>query len=199
MFEKYKDSSDDSLVFSYKEKKDDDIELELMERYRIHAKKLAGEFYKKFKFLYQLEYEDLYCVAISCLFTAIKTFKKQGFFKMWKTCATNELNKYVSEFTLTRNDALVYSKLNPEELSSSVLLKQNPSRGLEGYNIVEDIHRIINNKKYKFDDYDKQIFTLYLQGYKVKEIALIVGHTGSMVRYRLKEIKDKIADILFNQ
>ena len=199
MFEKYKDVGDDDLVFSYKKKKDDDVENELISRYSIHSKKLSGEFYKKFKFLYEVEFEDLYCVALASLFKAVISFSKKGFFKFWKTLAVNELNLYLKSYKLTRSDIEAYSQINVEEVSNNILLKQNPSKSYEGYNVSEDVIRILADRRYSFDEADRIIFQLYMQGFKAKEIGSRVHRTDSFVRYRLKRMKSKIADILFNQ
>lgn len=198
MFEKFKDISDDDLVFAYKQKRDEDIELELIDRYRIHAKKLAGEFYHKFRFLYLLEYDDIYSITWSTLFTAIKTFVYGGFFKFWKTIASNELNTYVHKFTVTKNDALVYSQLDTE-ISDNLILKQGNSMPVETNFLKSDIHQILLSNKDDFDDYDIVLYELYIEGYKCNEIAVIVGYSDSFVRRRLKKIKTKINNILFNQ
>lgn len=198
MFQKFRDKSDDELVFAYKAKKDDDIELELIQRYRIHAKKISGEFCHKYSFLYQIEFEDIFSIAISCLFTSMKTFSKRGFFKYWKTYTTNELLKYIKKFTLTTTDAIVLSRLNVEELSKGILLKQNPYN-MDDDQMQSEVFAIIDNKANMFGKHDKSIFMYHLEGYKTKEIAVLVNRKESFVRERLKVIKSKIADILFNQ
>ena len=198
MFDKFSEMSDDELVFAYKQKKDDDIELELISRYQIHSRKLAGEIYRKFKFLYQLEYEDIFAIAISTLFTAIKTFTKKGFFKYWKTCTNNEMNSYIRHFNVTKSDALVFSSLT-DDLSSSIIFKERPSTNVESYSLHDDIMLVMDQNEKEFDEADKVIFLYYLEGYKITEICELIGRKKSFVRNRLNIIKDKLADILFNQ
>ena len=83
MLTKFKDVSDDDIVFMYKAEPSDDLEAEIMNRYKIHAKKLAGEIFKKFKFLYQVEFEDIYCIGLASIFVSIRGFKNgmKGFFQ----------------------------------------------------------------------------------------------------------------------
>ena len=197
MFGKFQNMKDDDLVLLYKEHKDDDVELELIERYRIHSRKLAGEFYRKFKFLYLLEYEDIYSIALSSLFVAIKTFTIGGFFKYWKTFTTNELNCYVKNFSVTKSDALLYSQLNAEEVPSGMILKQNTSQG-EKISFSDEILDIVNDPKNEFKEVDREIMRLYVLGYRLVDIAIITNHLESFVRYHLKKIKNKISDILYN-
>ena len=63
MLNKFKGIRDEELVLQYQKCHDDDIESELIDRYRIHSKKLAGELFRNYRFVFQVEYDDLYSVV----------------------------------------------------------------------------------------------------------------------------------------
>jgi RNA polymerase sigma factor (sigma-70 family) len=62
---------------------------------------------------------------------------------------------------------------------------------VEDRNLIEFIQTIIN----KLDPIDKEIFTLYLEGEKQKEIALISGLAETSISTKISRIKKIILDI----
>ena len=203
MFKKYRELSDDEIVFLYKNQSDDDLELELLNRYKCHTRKLAGELYRKFKFLYQVEYEDIHCIVTSCLFISINSFKKgmKNFYKYWKSCAIREVYDYVGQFSSLEGDkaSIFPTSSNGEERNYFRVLKQNESSLIENYSIISDIAQVIEKDNTNFDVMDKEVFYLFLEGYSLYEIALTLNMKYSTVRRRISKIKKKIGDILFNQ
>ena len=199
MFEKFKNLSDDDLVFAYKHKRDDDIELELLDRYRFRIKKVAGEYYVKYKFLYQLEFEDLYSVALGTLFSCIKNFSMKGFYKYWKIYVNNELTNYVRQFKLSKSEVILSSELDVDELSTNLVFKQDRGITLENPALSKDIDVLLNDESRGFNQLDIEIYKLSYCGYKVKEIAILINKCESYVRRRQLMIKKKIQHILFNQ
>lgn len=203
MYKKYRGLSDDEIVFAYKIQSDDDLETELLNRYKMHAKKLAAELYVKFKFLYQVEFEDIYCIVIACVFTSAKNFKKgmKNFFMYWRSSATREVYLYVGQFSsLDKDNAPIFeSASNGEERNYINILKQNEISLVEDYPIMSDIVHVIDKDKTNFDQIDKSILYLYVEGYSLYEIATELNMKYATVRRRLAKVKDKISDILFNQ
>ena len=103
MLNKFKGIRDEELVSQYKVSKDDDVEAELIDRYRIHSKKLAGEMFQNYKHVFQIEYDDLFQICLMNLFTAIKSFKiNMNFFRFWKTISINEIKLYVTTLPLLK-------------------------------------------------------------------------------------------------
>ena len=203
MFKKFSSFSDDEIVLAYKNQIDDDLEAELMSRYKIHARKLAGELKHKFAFLYQVEYEDVYCIVSACVFVAVNSFKKgmKNFFKYWKNVATREVYNYVGQFTTAECNSIneLVTASNGEERNYFYMMKQNESSLIEDYPLISDIVHVIEKDKKHFESIDKEVFYLYVEGYSLYEIAVTLNLTYSSVRRRVNKLKDKISDILFNQ
>ena len=199
MFKKFEGLTDENLVLMYKDNREEDVELELIERYKIHSKKLAGEVFKKFKFLYQVEFEDIYCIALGSLFIAIRVYKPRvkSFFGYWRTTAMNEINEYLSDFTLIK-DENGKKRMIQVESSKVNYLKQPSTYSSEDFLLTYDIQTLLDNPIYKFKDIDKAIFNMFLSGYSSTEIADELHIVSSTVRYHLKNIKSKIGKILAN-
>ena len=203
MEKRFRDLSDDEVVLAYKNSGDTELENEILARYKYRARKLAGELYRKFSFLYQVEYEDVYCIILTSIFLSAKNFKAgmKHFFKYWKSSATRDVQKYVSQFSaLDVNDrSLFETSTNGEDKNYYRIMRQNENSLIDEYPLVSDIAQMleINNSNYK--EIDKQIFFLYVEGYSLYEIAVFLNLKYTTIRRRLKKIKDKISDILFNQ
>lgn len=202
MLTKFKDVSDDDIVFMYKAEPSDDLEAEIMNRYKIHAKKLAGEIFKKFKFLYQVEFEDIYCIGLASIFVSIRGFKNgmKGFFQYWKICATRDIHDYISQFSINDLSYLPHiNEAHEEERNYFKMMRQTQCVLNDEYALFTDLARIMENKKYGFSKLDQDIFYFYVSGYSIHEIALHFSLKYSTTRRRLTKLKEKIADILFNQ
>ena len=199
MFEKYKGIRDEELVKTYRINKSDEIELELMERYEIHSKVLASEQYQKYKFLYQVEYDDLYAIAMSQLFFAIRTIRStnRNFFQFWKKYAVNEINRYVSQYQLEENYKILsidlvsserYYALSDSEINDADVLDMN-----------SHISIILEHNSREFTDEEKSVLLLYISGYDIGEIAVETGYKYSKTRRLVNIAKEKLADILLKE
>ena len=188
MFKKFDKVRDEELVFQYKENRDSDIELELVDRYKIHSKKLASELYQKYRFVFQVEYEDIFAVILSSLFTAIKSFKRNSsFFKLWKTIATNDINIYVASLPLLKLESSfgIVSTSRDVSLMDSSHIENN-------IDLSSDVERILIENKDQFDPKDRDIFILLVAGYTIRDIANETGLKYHYVRARIIVIKEKI-------
>lgn len=203
MYKKYKGLSDDEIVLMYKTKGEDDLENELFSRYKIHTRKLSGDLYRKFKFLYQVEFDDIHCITTACIFLAVNKFKPgmRNFFKYWRNVAVSEVYNYVGQFSsLEKHDDTGYeSTNNGEQRNYFRMMKSNDTSLLDEYSIISDIASVIEKDKNNFDPIDKDVFYLFIEGYSLYEIAELLNLKYSAVRRRVSKIKQKITDILFNQ
>lgn len=199
MFLKYKDVRDEDLVFIYKETKSDDVEMELIDRYRIHSRKLASELYEKYRFVFQVEYEDIYSIALANVFQAIKSFQKRlHFFKLWKRIATNEVNFYVSSLPLLKeNQQFSVISTSRDNSGDSFFLASNTN--VDTNILKEDVERILLKSTENFSEKDRDIFILLVSGYSIQDIADETGLKYNHVRARVNKIKEKLNSILFNQ
>ena len=197
MFQKFNGVRDEDLVFMYKERKDDDVEMELIDRYKIHSKKLAYELYQKYRFTFQVEYEDIYSIVLANLFPAIKSFKsKLNFYKLWKRISSNEVNLYVSQLPLLKYkkqyDIISTSR---DEPNNNLVLASDTDVNI----LKDDVERIILKSKVNFTEEDKDIYILLSSGYSIQDIAKETGLKYNHVRSRVNKIKEKLTSILFNQ
>ena len=202
MFQKYRLKSDNELVFEYKKTKQDDLEYEIISRYQNHARLLAGLLFSKFKFLYQVEYDDIYCILLGSLSAAINGFNNDGmdFYHYWKSTATHDVLLYVNKFSSKFSDD--YGEENYASNEEPILagyMKEKTSILNDDYLSSFELDDILRNPKNKFKELDINIFYLYLAGYSIYEIAELMKTTYNKVRYRISNVKRKIANILFNQ
>ena len=201
MLEKYRSFSDNDLVLEYKKGRCDDLENELICRYQKHAKLLAALLYTKYKFLYQVEFDDVYCILMGCLFPCIRRFddQKELFYHYWKTVATNEVVLYVNNFSSSRNQQMDFEKTMNDEHELIGCLRQNSESLNDDYLTSFEIEEILTNPRYKLQQRDADMFRLYVGGYSIGDICNIVGEPYNQVRYRISIVRRKIANILFNQ
>lgn len=201
MFQKFRDVSDNELVFMYKKTQQDDLELEIISRYQKHARLLAGLLYSKYKFLYQVEYDDIYAILLDSLIGAIRNYsdEKINFYQYWKVAAENDVNAYASKFSIASNDVLLSNDAFSEEAASSSYLRHSPEEMNDDYLSSFDLDEILNNKNNKFDKRDVDLFRLYMAGYSYIELAQLTGLGYNHIRYRIIDVKKKLANILFNQ
>ena len=201
MFSKFSSKSDNELVFEYKKTHQDDLEYEIISRYQKHSKLLAGLLFTKFKFLYQVEYDDIYCILLASLFTAIKGFSdnKIVFYQYWKTIAINDVHLYVSQFSQNANDFIKCSPIYNEEPVLAGYLRDKSALLNDDYLSSFDLDDILDNPKNKLKKKDVDVFRLYLAGYSLHEIADMTDITYSKVRYCVNRVRKKLANILFNQ
>ena len=189
MLKKFENVRDEELVFLYKKSKDDDVEMELVLRYQIHSKKLASEQYHKFRYVFLVEYEDIYSLCMFSLFSSIKAFKRNGsFFRFWKTLTINKINVYVSGLPLLKfegNGKIISTSRD----NSPVLTLMSPSHTEDNIDLSSDIERILMQNKDNFDKKDRDIFILYVAGYSLTDIANETGLNYHYVCRRMKEIR----------
>ena len=201
MLEKFHDMSDDDIVFAYKKTKQEDLEIEIISRYQKHSKILAGSLYSKFKFLYQVEFDDLYCILLSSLFTSIRGFTTEmtDFYHYWKSTATNEAQSYIGKFSQFNNELIVKSPLPIDDVLSSGYLRQKSDSFKDDLLLKFDLEEFLKSPNNKLDEVDVNMFRLYLNGYSITEIAKLIKTKYHIVRYRIDRVRARIANILFNQ
>ena len=201
MFEKYHTMCDNDLVFEYKKTHNDDLEIEIISRYQKHAKLLAGLLFSKYKFLYQVEFDDIYSIVLSSVFTAIKSFsdKKETFLKYWKVAAINEVNLYVGEFSQVKNRLIDKDKNTTEEPYMVSYMRETPTSMIDDYLYEFELEDILSDPKNKLKEKDIDMFRLFLAGYSIYDIADLTHEPYNKVRYRIYIVKRKIANILFNK
>ena len=201
MFQKFRGQSDNALVLLYKKGHQDDLEFEIISRYQRHARHLAGSIYSKFKFLYQVEFDDIYCILLSSLFNSIRAFNDSGqdFYQYWKASATNDALNYIGGFSQNKTDLINSKTLVNDDSSIIGVLRQRPENLSDDYLSLFGLDDILEDPKNKFSREEIDVFRLFLAGYTCTEIASLTSNSYDKIRYRLDRVKKRIRDILFNQ
>lgn len=193
MINKFKGIRDEELVSQYKVSKDDDVEAELIDRYRIHSKKLAGEMFQNYKHVFQIEYDDLFQICLMNLFTAIKSFKiNMNFFRFWKTISINEIKLYVTTLPLLKIESNAGIISTSRDISGNDFVLASPSKVESNIDLTSEVERILKKNKDTFDPNDMDIFILFVAGYTITDIAKETGLKYHYVRSRINVIKDKM-------
>lgn len=193
MLTKFRNTRDELLVENYKSTHDDDIEAELIDRYRIHSKKLASEMYQNYKHVFQIEYEDLFQICLMNLFTAIKSFKvNMNFFRFWKTISTNEIKLYVTTLPLLKIETNAGIISTSKDISGNDLVLASPYKAESNIDLSSEVERILTKGKDTFDPKDMDLFILFVAGYTITDIAKETGLKYHYVRSRINIIKDKM-------
>ena len=193
MLNKFKGVRDEELVSQYKVSKDDDVEAELIDRYRIHSKKLAGEMFQNYKHVFQIEYDDLFQICLMNLFTAIKSFKiNMNFFRFWKTISINEIKLYVTTLPLLKIESNAGIISTSRDISGNDFVLASPSKAESNIDLTSEVERILKKNKDTFDPNDMDIFILFVAGYTMSDIAKETGLKYHYVRSRINVIKDKM-------
>lgn len=193
MLNKFKGIRDEELVSQYKVSKDDDVESELIDRYRIHSKKLAGEMFQNYKHVFQIEYDDLFQICLMNLFTAIKSFKiNMNFFRFWKTISINEIKLYVTTLPLLKIESNAGIISTSRDISGNDFVLASPSKAESNIDLTSEVERILKKNKDTFDPNDMDIFILFVAGYTITDIAKETGLKYHYVRSRINVIKDKM-------
>ena len=193
MLIKFKGVRDEELVNQYKITHDDDIELELVDRYRIHSKKLAGELYRNYRYVFQIEYEDIFSICLANLFTAIKSFKiEMNFFRLWKTITTNEIKLYVTTLPLLKLEKNFGLVSTSRDISNNDLVLSSNAHNESNIDLSSEVEQILIQGKDKIDHNDMDIYILFVAGYSITDIAKETGLKYHYVRSRVLVIKDKM-------
>ena len=193
MLNKFKGIRDEELVSQYKVSKDDAVEAELIDRYRIHSKKLAGEMFQNYKHVFQIEYDDLFQICLMNLFTAIKSFKiNMNFFRFWKTISINEIKLYVTTLPLLKIESNAGIISTSRDISGNGFVLASPSKAESNIDLTSEVERILKKNKDTFDPNDMDIFILFVAGYTITDIAKETGLKYHYVRSRINVIKDKM-------
>lgn len=176
---------------------DNDAQLELLERYRIYANEIGRRIYNQFKKSVNCDAEDLVLIALNCVFSAAKTYKKTGNFKVYWSCvAENEVMDYVknnSDTFLAKNQ---YKFINYDELEDQYdYFSQKEEKVSTLYDALVEF---VQSDSFDASQDSKDMFILFMNGYTFEEIALRYNLPRHKVRYQIRVIKDKVSKKLLH-
>lgn len=198
---KFKGVSDVDLFFLWK-KKDPDAEAELIERYRAFSVGLADQLLDEFKNVTKSEKDDLIGIGLYCLFIALKRFRGgKYFYPYWEKIAKHRMMDDIKENSYSFQNMNIAAVLYrpffrfDEEVDSTGFSSGLPDDRLFVWN---QLISILSIEKLKLKDEDKEMFLLYVQGYRYDEIAGICNKSYSTVWNRITKVKEKLNKIFFN-
>ena len=196
----YKDFNDFELL-SYVSENNEDANNILIKKYEPLINKIASKM-----ILYcknnGLEKSDLIQEGMIGLNSAINRYREQNnvlFYTYAKTCIERRIISTVIASNRNKNKILNESlSLDDEETSLFNFIKDstlNPEKLLLDVELEEDL---LFKIKSNLTDFEDQVFTLMISGFKYKEIAEILGKDNKSIDNAIQRLKAKIKKIISN-
>lgn len=196
----YKDFNDFELL-SYVAENNEDANNILIKKYEPLINKIASKM-----ILYcknnGLEKSDLIQEGMIGLNSAINRYREQNnvlFYTYAKTCIERRIISTVIASNRNKNKILNESlSLDDEETSLFNFIKDstlNPEKLLLDDELEEDL---LFKIKSNLTDFEDQVFTLMISGFKYKEIAEILGKDNKSIDNAIQRLKAKIKKIISN-
>lgn len=196
----YKDFNDFELL-SYVAENNEDANNILIKKYEPLINKIASKM-----ILYcknnGLEKSDLIQEGMIGLNSAINRYREKNnalFYTYAKTCIERRIISTVIASNRNKNKILNESlSLDDEETSLFNFIKDstlNPEKLLLDVELEEDL---LFKIKSNLTDFEDQVFTLMISGFKYKEIAEILGKNNKSIDNAIQRLKTKIRKIISN-
>ncbi len=189
----YKNYNDYELVYQVRE--NDSIAYDiLMKKYGTLVDKYAKEYYYKNKNI-GIEIEDLYQEGMLGVVMALNDYNSSDtlFYTYASLCIRREMERLVKSSKRKKHMIL------NESISLSTNVYYEDDVYLEDiipsdYNLEEsfsgdELLRILNKLKYKFNDIDSMIFELKFNFFTTREISILLGISYKFVDNRLRKIR----------
>ena len=189
----YKKYNDYELVYQVRE--NDSIAYDiLMKKYGTLVDKYAKEYYFKNKNI-GIEIEDLYQEGMLGVVMALNDYNSSDtlFYTYASLCIRREMERLVKSSKRKKHMIL------NESISLSTNVYYEDDVYLEDiipsdYNLEEnfsgdELLRILNKLKYKFNDIDSMIFELKFNFFTTREISILLGISYKFVDNRLRKIR----------
>lgn len=196
----YKDFNDFELL-SYVVENNEDANNILIKKYEPLINKIASKM-----ILYcknnGLEKSDLIQEGMIGLNSAINRYREKNnalFYTYAKTCIERRIISTIIASNRNKNKILNESlSLDDEETSLFNFIKDstlNPEKLLLDVELEEDL---LFKIKSNLTDFEDQVFTLMISGFKYKEIAEILGKDNKSIDNAIQRLKAKIRKIISN-
>ena len=189
----YKNYNDYELVYQVRE--NDSIAYDiLMKKYGTLVDKYAKEYYFKNKNI-GIEIEDLYQEGMLGVVMALNDYNSSDtlFYTYASLCIRREMERLVKASKRKKhmilNDSIsLNSNVYYEDdvyLEDVIASDYNLEENFSG----DELLRILNRLKYKFNDIDSMIFELKFNFFTTREISILLGISYKFVDNRLRKIR----------
>lgn len=145
--------------------------------------------------------EDFFSVALDATTKSIETFSddKGTFYSYWHVCVTNALHRFIKDNYLQikyhvsnvisfdgvlKSGATLHDCYGKEDEE----MKQNI--------VVNQMIKLINDESNDLTQKERIVLLYYLEGYKPKEIAVLLNTTSSAIYRRFNQAVKKMRDIM---
>ena len=182
----YRDLNDYELVYYVSENNEDSFDV-LMEKYRPLIYKEVSKFQKTFKNL-GFDLEDLLQIGYVTLYQSSKLYKESDshFYTYFVKALTNALYNEYRNNTTNRKKILNMSLSYDKEVPNSDIYYIDLFPNKENFDIdVEKFIRFKNSMSFELGN----IFEMYMNGYKLDEIAKLLSLDLQKVRKDFLQIK----------
>ena len=166
-------------------------------RYMRYAKNLSWNYYCSNR-NNGIQYDDLVAIAVETAFLLLKKYSgsvQDNFYPYWRKAAETQILKFIKENIYV--DANEENRINTiyfdDERNISRLAINKSSELLNAFQ--SDIHRLINDEKSGLDKEWYEMFILYIDGMKTKEISEMFNISPRKVRYRIQVVKEKLKNL----
>ena len=167
-----------------------------MEKYRWFAYKLVSDFLDKYP-TYEYVRDELHAVAFYCTSTLINKFKvgKGVFYAYWKKVALREIDKFI------KNNIKCMTVASLDFIPNNTIHALHDVVGIEDKAYEKDMlteifYRIMRNPQNRFSKREKEVLSLYLDGYELKLVAELL-HISVASAYRIyHKAINKIAKVM---
>ena len=175
----------------------------LFEKYRRYSIYLAKEFTNNYPEL-PISEDDYMSYAFSAVVVALNKYLEDQTIKFngyWLTVARNDIKHLIKDFR-NKNKHLLNNCIS---LDNQNLLKDSSFHEIIGEEdptdrdlLKDTLVQIIKDNQGRFDEIDIRVMELYLEGYALKEIALLLNSSESNMYKRYRHIITEMR-IIFTQ
>lgn len=197
MLSKFLTLTDEELVILV-QSKNNDAELELIDRYKPIAKMLGRKYFHQFKGTINCDPDDLISAALVAAFIASKTYDSENgdsFRAYWSKIAENEIMKVVKSCSETFQSDNNYRFINFDTNEEEISFVSEPEIDDD---MVAQVIKLVNSKRIVAKKKSKEIFKLYIEGYEPNQIAQRYHIKASTVMYHIKLVSKKVREILLH-
>lgn len=189
----------DSELFHLWKENHPDAESEFIERYRHHSYDLAERLLIEFKNVTKAEIDDLMNVGLYAMFIALNSYRGHGsFIAYWEKIAEHKMMNEIKENSYSYQNKIKDKHIPFVSYNDDILFFESSGVPHEKTFIRNDLINLLEDKSLKIKPEDRRLFLLYVDGYSIAELSLMFDMSYNTIRYKIKKIKDKVHDILFN-
>ena len=164
----------------------------MLRKYYLFSQRFVTDFLVRFP-IYKPFEDDLLSECFFAVEKAIKHYHYESglFYAYWKRCAKRVINKFITR----SKDLVVFETLTLDDIGGNLSLHDVAGENDEQIKtklLNEAFLTIVNDPKNRFTKTERNIIKLFLYGYELKDIALLLDLKVPNVYHHFKVAVDKI-------